>query len=694
MPFTRYELKPGIAVITLDNPPVNAISIGVPREIMSQLDQANADPDVKAVVLAGAGRGFIAGADIREFGKPRDPEEPTLRDLISALEASAKPVFTAMHGSVLGGGLELAMACHYRCATRDATLGQPEVKIGIPPGAGGTQRLPRLVGMKKALDMIVSGDPISAEDALNHGLIDHLVGADLVSEVCGYAASVVAAGDDHPRACDRELQLDDPDIFDAYRKSIERRAHGRRAPYACIECLESAVELPFADGLRREREIFDVCMMSDEAKALRYVFFAERQAGKVPGVDKSTALRDLKEAAVIGAGTMGGGITMNFANAGIPVRILDQTQDALDRGIATITKNYASTVSKGRLSQTDMDARLALITPTLEFSELGNADIVVEAVFEEMPIKLETFKQLDALCKPGAILASNTSYLDVNEIALSTSRADDILGMHFFSPANVMRLLEIVRTDTCSKEVLATVMALAKRMGKVGVVSGVCHGFIGNRMLEGYFREAAFLIEEGATPSQVDAVMTNFGMPMGPFAVSDLAGLDIGWRKRKAGEAVRNKAERYSTVADSLCEMGRYGQKTQAGYYRYEPGNRTPVPDKVVDAVIVEAAAAAGIERRAIGDDEILSRCLYPLINEGALILEEGIAARASDIDTVWVNGYGFPTYRGGPMFYADTVGAKPIYDTVCHYHQLHGDIWRPAPLLKRLAESGGSFCA
>ena len=671
---------------------MNAISIGVPRALMARLAQANGDAGVNAIVVTGAGRGFIAGADIREFGKPRDPDEPTLRDLIDALEASTKPVFTAMHGSVLGGGLELAMACNYRCAAQDANLGQPEVNIGIPPGAGGTQRLPRLIGMPKALDMIVGGKPIGAEDALRHGLVDQLVEGDLVSEVCAYAASVVAATDSHPRTRDRDIQLDDPDIFANYRRSIERRTRGRRAPYACIECLEFAVELPFDDGIRREREMFDVCMASTEAKALRYVFFGERQAAKVEGLDKSTPTRAIREAAVIGAGTMGGGITMNFANAGIAVSILDQTQAALDRGMATITRNYAATVSKGRLSQAEMDQRLALIRPTLELADVKSADIVIEAVFEEMDIKLDTFKRLDELCKPGAILASNTSYLDVNKIARSTRRPADVLGMHFFSPANVMRLLEIVRTETCGNDVLATVLVLAKRLRKVSVVSGVCHGFIGNRMLEGYFREANFLLEEGASPQQVDKVMTGFGMSMGPFTVSDLAGLDIGWRKRKAAAPTRDPSVRYSTVADTLCEQGRFGQKTQAGYYRYKPGDRTPIPDETVEAVILAAAAAAGIDRRNIDDHEILSRCLYPLVNEGALILEAGIAARASDIDTVWVNGYGFPTYRGGPMFHADTVGVQQVYDTVCQYQQVHGALWRPAPLLKQLAESGGCF--
>lgn len=692
MALVKYSVERTVGVITVDNPPVNAVSIGVPRGVIEHLAAANHDDAVKAVVLTGAGRGFIAGADIKEFGKPRPPDEPTLRDMIGALEGSSKPVVAAIHGNALGGGLETAMGCHYRCVTEDARLGQPEVKLGLPPGAGGTQRLPRLVGMAKALQMIVVGAPISAREGFEHGLVDKLVDADLVAESIEFAEHMVAERDTHTRVRDRSIDRGAPSIFEEFRQSIEHRAGGRRAPYACIECLEAAASLPFDEGITREREIFDACMASVESQAMRHVFFAERQVAKIPDLPKETPTRPIVRAAVIGAGTMGSGIAMNFANAGIPVLLLDQEQSFLDRGLRNIEKNYASTVRKGRLTEEQMSKRLSLISPTLDIEDLREVDMVVEAVFEEMPIKLEVFKRLDEICKPGAIIASNTSYLDVNELARATSRAQDVLGTHFFSPANVMRLLEIVRTDACSREVLATVLALAKQMRKVGVISGVCNGFIGNRMLEGYLREAAFLIEEGALPKQVDRVITEFGFPMGPFAVSDLAGLDIGWRKRKADAATRDPKARYSVISDRLCEQGRFGQKTRAGYYRYESGSRVPIPDEPIETLIVEASRELGIERREIDDREILTRCLYPLINEGAQILDEGIAQRASDIDIVWINGYAFPDYRGGPMFYADTVGAAPIYDQLCRYQERHGDIWQPAPLLKRLAENGESF--
>ena len=692
MSLVNYQVDGNVAVITVDNPPVNAVSMGVPRGVIDHLKSANQDSAVAAVVLCGAGRGFIAGADIKEFGTSYPDGEPNLVDMIMALEASAKPVVAAIHGNALGGGLETAMGCAYRVAVPGANLGQPEVKLGLPPGAGGTQRLPRLVGMPKALDMIVGGAPIKASEGFEHGLIDRLCEGDLVADAVTYAREQVASKSSHPVVGQLAITLDDDNIFDTYRKSIARRAGGRQAPYDCIDCLQAAAELPFAQGLARESEIFYAAMASVESNAMRHVFFAERQAAKIPDVPKDVTPAEIQSAAVMGAGTMGGGIAMNFANAGIPVILLDQGQEFLDRGMATIEKNYAATVRKGRLSQEAMDRCLSLITPTLDVEDVKDADMVIEAVFEEMDIKKEVFQRFDAICKPGTILASNTSYLDVNELAAMTQRPQHVLGTHFFSPANVMRLLEIVRTDSVDHQTLATVMGLARRMRKVAVVSGVCKGFIGNRMLEGYFREAAFLIEEGALPQDVDRVMVEFGMAMGPFAVSDLAGNDIGWRKRKAEAHVRDNAVRYSCIADQLCELGRFGQKTQAGYYRYEEGSRAPIPDPEVEALIVQASAAASIERRSIDDQEILERCLYPLVNEGAKILEEGIAARASDIDTVYVNGYGFPDYRGGPMFYADSVGLDAVNAAVERYQQQHGDIWRPAQLLTRLANTGSTF--
>ena len=693
MSTVQVERRSAVSVVTVDNPPVNALSVGVPRAIMDAVIAAGDDPTVTAVILCGAGRGFIAGADIRRLGSPWPDGEATLRDVISAFDVSGKPIVAAMHGNALGGGLELAMACHYRVCTPATRLGQPEVKLGFPPGAGGTQRLPRLVGMDKALDMIVTGDPIDGREALSVGLVDRVVDDDLIDGALQFVAEHVTHQTSHQRTRDRTVPDFAPDAFDRYRKQIARRARGRRAPYACIDCLEAAVTLPFSEGIKRERSIFEECVVSDESRALRYVFFAERAVWKIPGLSGTTVTREVNTAAIIGAGTMGTGIAMNFANAGIPVKLLDQDQSSLDRARQQIEKNYAASVSKGRLSPSQKDSRLQLISPVLEFEGIANADIVIEAVFEELPIKLEVFEQLDRVCRPATILASNTSYLDVNALAAATQRPAQVLGLHFFSPAHVMRLLEVVRTDRVSDETLATVFALARRLNKIAVLSGVCHGFIGNRMLEGYLREAAFLIEEGALPQQVDRVMTDFGFPMGPFAVSDLAGLDIGWRKRKAQRATNPLPTRYAgIVADRLCEQGRLGQKTGAGYYRYESGNRTPVPDPAVETLIVAVSNELGLERRAIDDSEILQRCLYPLINEGARILDEKIALRPDDIDVVWINGYGFPAHRGGPMFYADIVGPALVYETICGFRDTLGEWWGPAPLLKQLAINGGRF--
>ena len=694
MSLVNYEKRGAIGVVTVTNPPVNAMSPGVPKGIVNGVAQANADDDVKAIVLIGAGRGFIAGADIRYFSLPWPDGEENFSDVIRNFEGSGKPIIAAIHGHALGGGLEVAMACHYRVIVPTAQIGQPEVKLGFPPGAGGTQRLPRLAGVKAGLDMIVSGNSVRAPQAAGLGIVDKVIDGDLLEGALAFAQEVAAAGGPHRLARNIEAKLDDPGIFEAKRQEIKRRARGMRAPYACIECVEAAVELPFDEGIKREREIFDVCVASDESKGLRHVFFAERAAGKIPGIAKDIELKPVALAGVLGAGTMGGGIAMNFANAGIAVRILEQNQDALDKGMARIEKNYANTVSKGRLSQGDMDKRMGLIEPILDFAHLGDVDMVIEAVFENMDVKKEVFAKLDAVCKPGTILTSNTSYLNVDDIADTVpGRKGDVLGTHFFSPANVMRLLEVVRTASVSDQTLATVMDIGKRMRKLPIVSGVCHGFIGNRMLEGYFGEAAMMVEEGAAPQEVDKVMYDFGMAMGPLAVSDLAGLDIGWSKRKeagGGEAVY---ERGSFISNKLCEMGRFGQKTGRGYYIYEKGNRTPVPDAEVAQLAEDAAAYFSIETRGFSEQEILERCMYPLVNIGAQTLDEGIALRASDIDLVYINGYAFPAWRGGPMHWASTVGLKNVYDAVCGYHDKLGFAhWKPAPLLKRLADEGKTF--
>ena len=694
MTLVRYEVSDDVAVITVDNPPVNALSPGVPGGIIDGLRQANSDSSISAVVLIGEGRGFIAGADIRYFSKPWPEGEPRLGGVIEGIETSSKPVVAAIHGHALGGGLELAMCCHYRVIVPQARVGQPEVKLGIPPGAGGTQRLPRLAGVKAALDMIVSGDPVTAEQSVSLGICDQLIEKDLLEGALEFASKVGQAGGPHQLARDRNVVVEDAELFEAKRKQIERRARGMRTPYACIECVEAAVELPFDEGLAREREIFEVCVASDESKAMRHVFFAERAAGKIPGVKKSIEPSQFGSAGVVGAGTMGGGITMNFANAGVPVTVVEQDAALLEKGLSIIQKNYATTVAKGRLSQDKMDARLALITGSTSLDDLADADIVIEAIYEEMPAKKELFGRLDECLKATAVLTSNTSYLDVNEIAESIpKRIGNVLGTHFFSPANVMRLLEVVRTDTVDETVLMSVLNLGRKMGKLPIVSGVCHGFIGNRMLEGYFGEAAIMVEEGAEPEHIDRVMCEFGMAMGPLAVSDLAGLDIGWAKRKAaGNGVASDVPG-SFVPNRLCEMGRYGQKTSRGYYLYEKGSRIPVPDPEVKDLAEQAARKFGIGPRDFDDREILERCMYPLINIGATILEEGIALRASDIDLVYLNGYGFPVWRGGPMHWAGVIGLDVVAEGVRQYSK-KSDLchWKLSRVLEKLADSGKSF--
>ncbi|MDZ4860480.1 MAG: 3-hydroxyacyl-CoA dehydrogenase NAD-binding domain-containing protein [Candidatus Hydrogenedentes bacterium] len=691
--LVTYSRKGAIGFITVDNPPVNALSVGVRRGIVDCLKQGADDADAKALVLICAGRTFIAGADITEFGRPL--EEPDLNAVIAALENSPKPVIAAIHGTALGGGLETALGCHYRCAAPSAQVGLPEVKLGIVPGAGGTQRLPRIAGVKAALEMITGGDPIPAAKAHALGIVDEIIDEKLEG-AAAFAEKVVAEKRPLRRIRDLHEKLAEgkqsPGIFDEFRKVLAQTKRGFEAPQRGVDAVEAAVTLPFDKGLEREREIFGECLFSPQSFAQRHIFFAERQVSKIPDIPKDQSTLPIRSAAVIGAGTMGGGIAMNFVNAGIPVVLIDSSQEFIDKGLGVIKKNYANTVSKGKLTQEKMDQRMGLITPATSYDAIKNVDIVVEAVFEEMDIKKEVFKKLDAVCKPEAILATNTSTLDVNEIAAATSRPDKVIGLHFFSPANVMKLLEIVRAEKTSKETLATALALAKTIKKVGVVVGVCDGFVGNRMIHGYVREAMFLLEEGALPQQVDKVLYDFGFPMGPLQMSDLAGLDVGWRIRKRQAATRPKDERYSAIGDKLCEQGRYGQKTGAGFYKYEPGNRSPISDPEVESLIVAESKAQGITRRDISDEEILKRCIYPLINEGARILEEGIALRASDIDVIYIYGYGFPVFRGGPMFYADSTGVDSVCGDVRKFFTTQGKLWEVAPLLERMAREGKNF--
>ena len=686
-----YRLEGDIGVIGVDYPPVNALGQGVREGLVNCLRQGLEDDQAKALVVIGEGRTFPAGADIREFGKP--PAGPALPDVINEYESSDKLVIAAIHGTALGGGLEVALGCDYRVALESAKVGLPEVKLGLLPGAGGTQRLPRLVGAKAALDMIVGGNPVKAKDAFKVGIVDEVVGGDLLEGALAYARKLVAENAPLRKIRDLDVKKEEADLFTNYEKSIARKQRGFKAPFHCIKAVQAAVELPFDEGMKRERELFAELLVSPESRAQRHVFFAEREVAKVPGLPKDTAKRDVKSAAIIGAGTMGGGIAMNFANAGIPVKILEVKEDALERGIAVIRKNYENTAKKGRITQEQVEQRMALIQPTLSYDDLGDVDLVIEAVFENMDVKKAVFTELDRVCKPGAILATNTSTLDVNRIASFTKRPEDVVGMHFFSPANVMKLLENVRGEKTSDEVVATVMDLSRRIGKVGVLVGVCHGFVGNRMLHKRQAEAVQLVNEGANPAQVDKVLFDLGFPMGPFAMSDLAGMDVGYRIREElrKEDPDNAPPRNWT--DDLVEQGRLGQKTQAGVFDYKEGDRTPVPSSEVDALIAKFREENGIQSRDISDQEILERCMYIMVNEGAKILEEGIAARPLDVDVIWIYGYGFPVYRGGVLFWADSVGLKTIYDKVSQIHQETGsDTWKPAALLEKLAKEGKGF--
>jgi len=685
-----------VAIITINNPPVNALSPGVPEGIAAAIAEIEKDPAIKAAVLIGGGRTFVAGADIKEFGKITSGQRSGTMDFPSVLkqiENCSKPVVMAIHGTAFGGGMELALAGHYRVAAPGAQVGQPEVKLGLIPGAAGTQRLPRLAGIAKALEMCAEGNPISTQDALKFGIVDRLIEGDLLTGAVTFAREV--SGRAAPKTRDRIEKLGTPELnaplFAAARETARKKQRNLIAPLAAIDAVEDSTRIPFDEGCAAERERFVKCLFSDQSKALIHVFFGEREVGKIPDIPKETPIIPVNTAAVVGAGTMGGGIAMVLANAGIPVLLKETDQAALDRGVANIQKNYASSVKRGRFTQQFVDERLKLIQPTLSYDGFSSADMIVEAVFEGMALKKEVFGQLNAICKPGAILASNTSTLNIDEIAFATTRPESVIGTHFFSPANVMRLLEIVRGKATGKDVIATCMQLSRKLGKIGVLVGNCRGFVGNRMFHPYIREATFLAEEGATPEAIDSALYDFGWAMGPLSTGDLAGLDVGWRIRKEYRHLEKPGIRQAFAADRLCELGRYGQKTGAGWYKYDE-NRRAITDPEVIAMVRKWSAEAGIPQRQISREEILDRCLYALVNEGARILEEGLALRAVDIDIIYINGYGFPAYRGGPMWYADTVGLKKVYDRVAEFHQQHGELWQPAPLLKQLADQGKGF--
>ena len=704
--LVHLEKRNDVAVMTIDNPPVNAIGAGVPEGIAASLDAAERDPQVRAVVIIGAGRTFTAGADIRELEElaaGRGPGAPNVHGLFGRIEDFPKPIIMAIHGTALGGGLELAMAGHYRVATPEAKIGQPEVNLGIIPGAEGTQRLPRIVGIAAAIDLCVSGKPITAKAALDLGLIDEIIETVFTStgtvqqDLCDGAVDFArrAAAGKHSKTRDHNDKLGDPatnaPLYAAGREQACRIRRNQTAPLAVIDAIEAAATLPFDEGCRREHDIFFKCIATDQARALIHAFFAERAVAKVPGLSASAVPTEIRTAAVIGAGTMGGGISMALANAGISILLKDTDEAALERGIAAIRKNYLVSVQKGRFTPKYVEERMAMIHPQTGYEGFESVDIIIEAAFESMALKRQIFGEIDKVAKPGCILATNTSTLNIDEIAAATSRPNMVIGLHFFSPANIMRLVEIVRGGSTADPVVATALALAKRLGKVGVVVGNCWGFVGNRMMFPYMREAQFLVEEGATPSQVDKVLYDFGMAMGIFAVDDMGGIDIAWRVRQEFKHLQKPGIRVPLVADRLYEMNRLGQKTGKGWYLYGD-DRKPVADPAVHALIEETAKSAGIPRRTIADSEILERCLYAMINEGAKILDEGFASRAADIDVIYISGYGFPAYHGGPMWYADRIGLKKVYDRILEFEKQHGELWTPAPLLKRLAAIGGTF--
>ena len=691
--FTQLD---EIAVVTINNPPVNALSPGVPEGIAEAIELIDKDDSVKAAVIIGGGKTFVAGADIKEFGKVTSGQKSRgegFKPLLLRIEDCRKPVVMAIHGNAFGGGLELAMAGHYRVAVHGAQVGQPEVKLGLIPGAAGTQRLPRLAGVAKAVEMCVDGNPVKAEDALTSGIIDRLIEGDLLTGAVAFAREIAAAPMRKTRERNEKLGSAEQNapIFVAAREIARKKQRGMIAPLAAVDGIEAATKLPFDQGVEEEQKLFTKCLFSDQSKALIHVFFGEREVAKIPDVPKDTPAIPVSRAAIVGAGTMGGGIAMVLANAGLPLLLKETDQAALDRGLANIQRNYGNSVKRGRFTQQFVDERLKLIEPTLVYDDFSKADIVIEAVFEGMAVKKEIFVELDRVCKPGAILATNTSTLNIDEIASSTARPQSVVGTHFFSPANVMRLLEIVRGKATSKEVLATCMQLSKKIGKIGVLVGNCTGFVGNRMFHPYRREAQFLVEEGAGIEAVDAALYEFGMAMGPLATADLAGLDIGWRIRKEHHHLQKPGIRQPIAEDRLCEMGRFGQKTGAGWYKYDQ-NRRAIPDPEVAALVRQWAAGANIPQHEISSQEIVERCIYALVNEGARILEQGYALRAVDIDIIYLNGYGFPAYRGGPMWYADTVGVKKVYERIREFENQHGELWVPAPLLQRLAEQNKTF--
>ena len=689
--LVRYEREGNVGLIAVDHPPVNALSQAVRAGLLAALEQALADPDAKVLALYGKGRTFIAGADIKEFGKPL--AEPTLRQVIERFENARKPIVAVLHGTALGGGLELALGCHYRIALPGAKVGLPEVKLGLLPGAGGTQRLPRLTGVEAAIEMITSGRHVDAAEAAKLGIIDAAVAeTDPRTAAVAYGETIAIdnASVKRVRDLDQKLKVA-PGTMEAEKKKVAERYKGRFSPLKCVEAVEAAVTLPFDQGLKRERELFDECMASAQRKAMIHVFFGERAVAKVPGMDDIEP-RPVKEAAVIGAGTMGGGIAMCFANAGIPVTLMETSREALERGMERIRGIYDGSVKRGSLTTKDMDKRMTLIRPSLDLATIATADLVIEAVYEKLEVKQEVFRKIDALAKAGAVLATNTSYLDVDQIAAVTSRPQDVLGMHFFSPANVMRLLEVVRAAKTADDALKTALAVGRQLGKVAVVSGVCDGFIGNRMLRYYQRQTYYMIEDGALPQEIDKAVTDFGFAMGPFAVYDLAGLDISYANRRKEDATRDPAERYVKLPDQLVEAGRLGQKSGSGWYRYEKGDRRPHPDPAVETLILAASKEKGIERRRFSQAEIQTRLLTALANEGAKILGEGIALRAVDIDMVWINGYGFPQHEGGPMFWADQRGLDKVLADVERFAKEDSWAWKPAPLLVKLAGEGKKF--
>jgi 3-hydroxyacyl-CoA dehydrogenase len=695
--LVRSSITNGVAIVTIDNPPVNALSPGVPEGIAAAIQKAGQDPSVSAIVIIGAGRTFIAGADIKqleEHAHGRGSGAPNLHGLLKQIEDCPKPVVMALHGTALGGGLELAMAGHYRVASPDAQVGQPEVNLGIIPGAEGSQRLPRLVGVAAAIDMLVSGKPVRAPEAMRLGLVDKIIEGDLQTGAVAFAAEAAKSGLP-PKTSERTQKLGTPEanaeLFKAGREQARKTRRNQTAPLAAIEAVEAAAALPFDEGRKKEREIAEKCLASDQAKALMHAFFAERAVAKIPGISKDTRTYPVRRAAIIGSGTMGGGIAMALANAGIAVIVKDTDQQSLDRGMQTVRQNYEASVSKGRFTREVMDQRLALIRPQLAYDGFESVDLIIEAVFENMALKRQIFADIDKIAGPDCVLATNTSTLNIDEIAAATSRPHMVVGTHFFSPAHVMRLLEIVRGERTGNEVIATALALAKQVKKVGVVVGNCRGFVGNRMMLPYMREAHFLVEEGATPSQVDGALLDFGMAMGIFAVEDMGGLDLSWRIRQEYKHLEKPGERVPLVLEKLYHSGRLGQKNGMGWFRYG-ADRKPVADPEVETLIEATAKEAGISRRAVSAEEIIERCIYVMINEGARILEEGRALRAGDIDTIYLSGYGFPAYRGGPMWYADTVGLDKILKRILAFGEKHGPSWEPAPLLKRLVEEGKNF--